>query len=87
MRSKIRREVYAPSTVNSYCDWVKRFVKFHGFVDRDAMLIESFQKVEHFLTHLADTAGLITKLLYAGGLRITEAVRLRVQPIGRPTKG
>jgi len=62
-------------------------VKFHGFVDRDAMLIESSQKVEQFLTHLAGTAGLITKLLYAGGLRITEAVRLRVQLRGRPTKG
>ena len=141
MRSKLRREGYAFSTENSYCDWVKRFVKFHGFVDRDAMLIESSQKVEQFLTHLAveqsvapstqnqalnalvycyskvlqapfsdvkasrsrkepripvvltkeevaqilsvmeGSAGLITKLLYAGGLRITEAVRLRVQDI------
>jgi len=51
MRSKLRREGYAFSTENSYCDWVKRFVKFHGFVNRDAMLIESSQKVEQFLTH------------------------------------
>jgi hypothetical protein len=28
-------------------------VKFHGFVDRDAMLIDSSQKVEQYLTHLA----------------------------------
>ena len=39
MRSKLRREGYAFSTENSYCDWVKRFVKFHVFVNRDAMLI------------------------------------------------
>ncbi|WP_135796063.1 phage integrase N-terminal SAM-like domain-containing protein [Hydrogenovibrio crunogenus] len=51
MRSKLRREGYAFSTENSYCDWVKRFVKFHGFVSRDAMLIESSQRVEQFLTH------------------------------------
>ncbi len=30
---------------------------------------------------LEGTAGLIVKLLYAGGLRISEAVRLRVQDI------
>ncbi|WP_233993188.1 phage integrase N-terminal SAM-like domain-containing protein [Thiomicrorhabdus sp. Milos-T2] len=41
MRSKLRREGYAYSTENSYCDWVKRFVKFHGFLDRESMLIES----------------------------------------------
>ena len=141
MRNQLRREAYALSTENSYCDWVKRFVKFHGFRDRDSMLIESSQKVEQFLTYLAvdqnvapstqnqalnalvycyskvlqapfsnvkasrsrkepripvvltkeevaqvlsvmeGSAGLITKLLYAGGLRITEAVRLRVQDI------
>lgn len=141
MRSQLRREGYAYSTENTYCDWVRRFVKFHGFADRDAMLIEPAHKVEQFLTDLAveknvapstqnqalnalvycyskvlqapftevkasrsrkepripvvltkeevaqvlsvmeGTAGLITKLLYAGGLRITEAVRLRVQDI------
>ena len=141
MRSQLRREGYAYSTENSYCDWVKRFVKFHAFESREAMLLDSSQKVELFLTDLAvvqnvapstqnqalnalvycyskvlkvpftevkasrsrkepripvvltkeevsqvlavmdGTAGLIAKLLYAGGLRITEAVRLRVQDI------
>ncbi|MCF6299067.1 MAG: tyrosine-type recombinase/integrase [Thiomicrorhabdus sp.] len=33
------------------------------------------------MTLLEGTAGLIVKLLYAGGLRISEAVRLRVQDI------
>ncbi|MBN2646736.1 MAG: integron integrase [Thiotrichales bacterium] len=141
MRMQLRREGYAYSTENSYCDWVKRFVRFHHFEDREAMLQDSAGKVEQFLTHLAveqnvapstqnqalnalvycyskvlqapfsevkasrsrkepripvvltkeevaqvlsimeGTAGLTAKLLYAGGLRITEAVRLRVQDI------
>ncbi len=49
--SYAEKEGYVFSTENSYCDWVKRFVKFPGFVNRDAMLIESSQKVEQFLTH------------------------------------
>jgi len=141
MRAKLRREGYAYSTENSYCDWVRRFVKFHGFANRDEMLNDASAKVDQFLTDLAvvqnvapstqnqalnalvycyskvldapftevkasrsrkepripvvltkeevgqvlsimdGTTGLITKLLYAGGLRITEAVRLRVQDI------
>jgi len=141
MRNALRREGYAYSTEKSYSDWVKRFVKFHGFLERESMLIDSTLKVEQFLTYLAveqnvapstqnqalnalvycygkvlkapftdvkasrsrkepripvvltveeitqilsimdGTAGLIAKLLYAGGLRITEAVRLRVQDI------
>lgn len=48
MRSHLRREGYAYSTENSYCDWVKRFVKYHGVADRDTMLIESAYKVEQF---------------------------------------
>ena len=41
MRTKMRREGYAYSTENSYCDWVRRFVKFHAFKIREAMLIDS----------------------------------------------
>lgn len=141
MRAKLRREGYAYSTENSYCDWVRRFVKFHAFESREAMLVDSAQKLESFLTDLAvvqnvapstqnqalnalvycynrvlnapfsdvkasrsrkepripvvltkeevgqvlslmdGVPGLVVKLLYASGLRITEAVRLRVQDI------
>ena len=49
MRIILRREGYAFSTENSYCDWVKRFIKFNGFKDRDEMLLESSNKVEAFL--------------------------------------
>ena len=53
MRSILRREGYAYSTENSYCDWVRRFVKFHGITSRADMLVDSSIKVEKFLTHLA----------------------------------
>jgi len=141
MRNVLRREGYAYSTENSYCDWVKRFVKFHALTSRESMLIDSSIKVEQFLTDLAvnqqvapstqnqalnalvfcyskvldspfsdvkasrsrkepripvvlskqevsdilavmeGAPALISKLLYGSGLRITEAVRLRVQDI------
>ncbi|PLA75619.1 integron integrase [Hydrogenovibrio sp. SC-1] len=141
MRNQLRREGYAYSTENGYCDWVRRFVKFHGILSRETMLVDSSQKVGQFLSDLAvvqnvapstqnqalnaltycysrvlnapftdvkacrsrkepripvvltkeevgqvlsvmdGTPGLIVKLLYASGLRITEAVRLRVQDV------
>ncbi len=141
MRNLLRRYGYAYSTEQAYCDWVKRFVKYHDIQSRDALFLDAEQKVEQFLTHLAvnknvapstqnqafnalvflyskvlnaplegvsasrsrkepripvvltkeevadiltlleGTTGLIVKLLYAGGLRISEAVRLRVQDV------
>lgn len=141
MRILMRRQGYAYATEKSYCEWVKRFVKFHGFKDRDEMRLSAEVGVEQFLTSLAldnhvapstqnqalnalvycfehvlhqplegvsasrsqkqpkipvvltkdevrsilalmdGSASLITKLLYASGLRITEALRLRVQDI------
>lgn len=141
MRLQLRREGYAYSTEVAYCDWVKRFVKFHGFKDRFSMVESAALGVEQFLTDLAvnrnvaastqnqalnalvycyekilsqplqgvsasrshkqpkipvvltkqevkavlslldGNAALITRVLYAGGLRITEALRLRVQDI------
>ncbi|BCN93335.1 hypothetical protein THMIRHAM_11200 [Thiomicrorhabdus immobilis] len=53
MRSQLRREGYAYSTENTYCDWVKRFVKFHSIKSREAMLDSPAAQVEQFLTHLA----------------------------------
>ena len=53
MRTKLRREGYAYATEKSYCDWVKRFVRFHHFQDREAMLQDSTSKVEAFLSDLA----------------------------------
>ena len=142
LRDILRREGYAFSTEKTYVDWVRKFIKFHHFFSREAMMVNANKNVEQFLTYLAvkknvspstqnqalnnalalcyskillsplggvaasrsrkepripvvltkeevlqalsimdGTSGLITKLLYASGLRITEAVRLRVQDV------
>ncbi len=141
MRTLLRRQGYAYGTENTYCDWVRRFVKFSNIQSRFALLKNAEEQVERFLTHLATqqkvapstqnqalnalvflytkvlkqplegvnaarsrkepripvvlskvevaqvltlmdgTVGLMVKLLYAGGLRISEVVRLRVQDI------
>lgn len=44
-------------------------------------VVLSKEEVADILSLMDGAVGLITKLLYAGGLRITEAVRLRVQDI------
>ena len=141
MRNQLRREGYAYSTENSYCDWIERFIHYHHIMQRDEMLENTNENVEKFLTYLATekhsspstqnqalnalvycyskvlqapftdikasrarkmpripvvlskeemsdvlsvmdgVSSLISKVLYGGGLRITEAVRLRVQDI------
>jgi len=43
---------YSIHTERSYCDWIKRFVHFHGMKSRDD-LKEGEPKIEQFLTHLA----------------------------------
>jgi integron integrase len=47
---RVRR--YALRTERSYCDWIRRYVKFHGMRSRDE-LCDGKAKVEAFLTHLA----------------------------------
>jgi site-specific recombinase XerD len=53
MRALLRRQGYAYGTENTYCDWVRRFVKFSNVQSRIEMLENAEQKVERFLTHLA----------------------------------
>ena len=141
IRELMRLNHYSIHTENAYCDWVSRFIRFHHFQDRSALLVNAEQQVELFLTDLAvnkhvaaatqnqafnalvflysrflkqplegvnarrvhrppripvvlsrdevkqllsymvGVPELITKLLYGGGLRISEAIRLRVQDI------
>jgi integron integrase len=137
---------YSIHTERSYCDWIKRFIYFHGMKSRDE-LAGGELKIEQFLTHLAvnsnvspstqnqamnalvflykkilkqpldgqinavrakkkqnipvvlsrdevasvislmkGTPQLVVKLLYGSGLRIIEAVRLRVQDINYDLK-
>lgn len=52
MRAVLRVQRYALRTEVAYCDWVRRFIKFHGMKSR-ADLADGARKVEDFLTHLA----------------------------------
>jgi integron integrase len=52
MRSVLRLHRYAVRTERAYCDWVRRYVKFHGMKSRED-LAGGKAKVEAFLTDLA----------------------------------
>ena len=56
MRAVLRTQRYAARTEKAYCDWVRRYVKFHGMKSR-ADLADGTRKVEAFLTHLAVSGG------------------------------
>lgn len=40
-------------TEHSYCDWIKRFVKFHRMIEKQALFEVSEAKNEAFLSYLA----------------------------------
>src|SRR3954452_14421094 len=52
VRDVMRLRHYSIRTEKTYCDWIKRFIKFHGFKSREE-LIPGEAKVEAYLTHLA----------------------------------
>lgn len=52
MRNLLRVRRYALRTERAYCDWVRRYIKFHGMKCRED-LNEGTRKVESFLTDLA----------------------------------
>lgn len=137
----IRLKGYSISTERSYCDWIRRYAKYHN-LNNKSDFDDGARKIEKFLTHLAleenvapstqnqamialvflykqvlkkplegeinairavrkvnvptvltrkevsqmiahidGTPQLIVKLLYGSGLRVMEAVRLRVKDI------
>ncbi|CAB5504686.1 hypothetical protein THERMOT_2007 [Bathymodiolus thermophilus thioautotrophic gill symbiont] len=49
----MQRMSYVYKTENSYCDWVKRFIKFSQMQDRGELFVGVENKVEVFLTDLA----------------------------------
>lgn len=140
VREVMRLKHYSIRTERSYCDWIRRYVKFHGMKSR-ADLEEAEARIELFLSDLAvngkvavatqnqafnallflyhqvlhqqlgniqavratrpqrvpvvltpdevkqviaglgGTPQLVVKLLYGAGLRLMEALRLRVQDL------
>lgn len=139
VRDVLRLMHYSIHTERTYCEWIRRFIRFHKMTSRED-LSDGEKKIEIFLTHLAvqgnvapatqnlamnalvflykkvlkwdldeaidavraskklNTPGVMTreetsrvlsfmiglpqlvaKILYGSGLRISEAIRLRVQ--------
>lgn len=142
----MRLHHYSIHTEKTYCDWIKRFIRFHRMRSR-ADLANGEAKIEAFLTYLAinlklapstqktaknallflyrkgiparlnegnhvnrvrekgklpvvmtrgevkrviafmrGTAQLAVKVMYGGGLRVSETIRLRIQDIDYKTK-
>ncbi len=52
MREVMRLKHYSIRTERSYCDWVRRFVRFHRMKSREEML-PAEPKMEAFLSELA----------------------------------
>jgi hypothetical protein len=52
VREVLRLRHYAIRTEQSYCDWIRRYVRFHGMRCREA-LFPAEEKVELFLSDLA----------------------------------
>ena len=55
VRDVMRLRHYSIRTEQSYCDWIKRYMKFHGLKAREELL-PAEPKVESFLSlmHLAE---------------------------------
>lgn len=57
MRQVMRLKHYSIRTERAYCDWVRRFVKFHGLQSRTGLFLEAESKIELFLSDLAVNGG------------------------------
>lgn len=139
VREVLRYYHYAYSTEQTYCEWIKRYLKFHGFkrhpkemgsaeverylshlategkvavstqrqalnsivfLYRDVLDIDlggiapirskkhrkpptvlTQEEVRRVLSNMQGTHRLMAQLLYGGGLRLTECIRLRIQDV------
>jgi len=52
IRDVMRLHHYSIHTERTYCDWVKRYIRYHSMTGRQD-LIDGEAKIEAFLTHLA----------------------------------
>jgi len=41
----MHREHYSLSTERTYCDWIRKFVKFHQMQTREALFVEQKKKL------------------------------------------
>ena len=52
VRDVMRLHHYSIHTERTYCEWIKKYIIFHGMNSRDD-LKDGEKKIEVFLTHLA----------------------------------
>src|SRR5689334_5597676 len=55
IREVMRLKHYSLRTERSYCDWIRRFVKFHEMSKREDLMAGEKAKIESFLSDLAVT--------------------------------
>ncbi len=53
VRRVMRVKHYSIHTERTYCSWIRRYILFHKIQDRGELLIESENKIETYLSHLA----------------------------------
>ena len=53
VREVMRLKHYSLRTERSYCDWLRRYIRFHKMKSREEMLVDATAKVELFLSDLA----------------------------------
>ena len=56
VRDVMRLHHYSIHTERTYCDWIKRYIRYHNMTSRQD-LIDGEAKIEAFLTHLAVDKG------------------------------
>ena len=86
VRERIRTRHYSIRTEDSYVDWVRRFILFHGKRHPKDLGVS---EVEAFLTYLAVERNVAAStqgqakaaLLYGTGMRLLEGLRLRIKDI------
>jgi hypothetical protein len=52
VREVLRLKHYAIRTEQCYCDWIRRYIKFHGMRAREELFLAE-AKIEQFLSDLA----------------------------------
>lgn len=73
-RDELRVRRYAPRTGKTYESWIRCFIRFHHL--RRPRVMDTVE-IHQFLTHLA----VVVRLIYGTGLRIEEAMMLRVKDL------
>ncbi|MDI6778811.1 MAG: phage integrase N-terminal SAM-like domain-containing protein, partial [Bacteroidota bacterium] len=86
VRITLRTNHYSPKTEESYTNWIKRFILFHNKQHPGEMGGEEIKQylkreVIKIFEYLDGVPKLIVSLLYGGGLRLSEALRLRIKDI------